>query len=166
MTSDMQKLERLPKKDLQPIFSELSKNDLRTLYTFSEIRDLTTGEALMREGDAGQIVYVILDGELKIIKGINGKPKEIASLRSGDWVGEIAFSKKVSRTASAIASVPSRVMAISEATLNALNAETQLFFLKRLNDLANERISQLVSSEKELNGLNRRLVDCIHYERS
>ena len=156
----------LPKKDLQSIFSELNKSDLRTLYTFSEIRSLTTGEVLVREGDTGQIVYVILDGELKIIKDINGKPKEIASLRSGDWVGEIAFSKKVSRTASAIASVPSSVIAISESTLNALNAETQLFFLKKLNDLANERINQLTSSERELNSLNRRLIDRIHSERS
>ncbi|OQY45406.1 MAG: hypothetical protein B6240_08825 [Desulfobacteraceae bacterium 4572_87] len=166
MANDTQGLKRFSKKDLQSTFSELSESDRRTLYTFSEISGLETGEVLMKEGDPGQTVYLILEGELKIIKDTNGQPKEITSLRSGDWVGEIAFSKKIPRTASAVASVPSSVMAISGTTLNALNAEAQVFFLKKLNDLANERISQLVSSERELNSLNRRLIDRIHSERS
>ena len=166
MANDTQGLKRFSKKDLQSIFSELSESDRRTLYTFSEISGLATGEVLMREGDPGQTVYLILEGELKIIKDTNGQPKETASLRSGDWVGEIAFRKKIPRTASAVASVPSSVMAISGTTLNALNAEAQVFFLKKLNDLANERISQLVSSEREMNSLNRRLIDRVHSERS
>jgi len=165
MANDTHRLERLSKKDLQSIFSGLSEKDLKALYTCSEIKGLTTGEVLMREGDTGQAVYVILEGELKIIKDTNGRPKEIASLRSGDWIGEIAFNNKVLRTASAVASVPSRVMAISGVTLNALNAEAQVFFLRKLNVLANERISQLVSSERALNSLNRRLIDRIHFER-
>jgi len=152
--------------DLKAIFSELNEKDIKTLCTCSEIRGLTTGEVLIREGDTGQTVYVILEGELKIIKDTSGGPKEIASLRSGDWVGEIAFNKKIPRTASAVASIPSSVMAISGPTLNALNAEAQVFFLKKFNALANERISQLVSGERELNSLNRRLIDRFHSERS
>ena len=148
MANVPQNLERLPKKDLQSIFSELSERDLRSLYTFSEIRALATGEVLIREGDTGHTVYVILNGEFKIVKDTNGQPREIAILRSGDWVGEIAFKKKIPQTASAVATVPSSVMAINEATLNALTVETQLFFLKKLNDLANERNRQLISRRK------------------
>ena len=165
MASVPQNLERLPKKDLQSIFPELSERDLKTLYTFSEIKALVTGEALIREGETGQTVYVILNGEFKIVKDVNGQPREIAILHCGDWVGEIAFKKKVAHTASAVATVPSSVMAINEATLNALTVDTQLFFLKRLNDLANERNNQLISSEKELRSLNSRLIERIRSER-
>jgi len=166
MANDTESLERLSRRDMQAIFSELSERDLKTLYTCSEIRGLTTGDVLMREGDFGQTVYVILKGELKIIKDTNGQLKEIGSLRSGDWVGEIAFSKKMPLAVSAVAGVPSSVMAISGATLNALSTEARVFFLKKLNDLANKRISQLVSSERKMNSLNRRLIDRIHFERS
>ena len=143
-------MERSSKKNLQSIFSELSQKDLKTLYACSEIRKLATGQYLMKEGDTGQTVYLLLDGKLKILKNTNGQPREMACLHSGDWVGEIAFTKKVPRTASVIAGVPSRVMAINEAAFNALNAQTQLFLLKKLNDLANERIRQMLSSEREL----------------
>lgn len=166
MATSTQRLEKLSGKDFQSIFSDLNNKDLKSLYTYSEIRGLTTGEVLMKEGDTGQTVYVILEGELKIIKDMNRRPNQVARLRSGDWVGEIAFSKKAPRTASAVASVPSSVIAISSSTLNALDADAQVFFLKKLNDLANERISQLVSSERGLNNLNRRLIDRIYHDRS
>ena len=164
MANDSQRLERVFRKDLQAVFSELSEKDLNVLYAYSEIRGLTTGEVLMREGEINQTMYVILKGALKVMRDTNGRPREIATLRSGDWVGEIAFSKKIPRTASAVASIPSIVMAITNATLNALNGETQVFFLKKLNDLANKRIGQLVSNERDLNSLNRRLIDRMHSE--
>jgi len=133
MSKDEKKLARPSKKNLQSIFSELSQKDLKTLYACSEIRGLKRGEFLLKEGDIGHEVYVILEGELKIVKENQGRPEEIAKVSSGDCVGEIAFSKKVPRTASAIASMPSRVMAINEAALKALNTESQLLFLKKLN---------------------------------
>ena len=101
MTNVPQKLEELPKKDFQRIFSDINERDLRTLFTLSEIKALAPGEVLIREGDTDQIAYVILKGEFKIVKDMNGQAKEIAVLHSGDWVGEVAFRKKVPRTASA-----------------------------------------------------------------
>ncbi len=166
MPNDVISLERSSKKNLQSFFSKLSQKDLKTLYACSEIRKLATGQYLMKEGETDQTVYLLLDGKLKILKITNGQPREIACLHSGDWVGEIAFTKKVPRTASVIAGVPSRVMAINEAVFNALNAQTQLFLLKKLNDLANERIYQILSNERKLEVLNRRLIDRIHSERS
>ncbi|MCP4577295.1 MAG: HDOD domain-containing protein [Deltaproteobacteria bacterium] len=166
MSKDEKKLARSSKKKLPIVFSELSQKDLKSLYACSEIRVLKMGEFLLKEGDIGHEVYVILEGELKIVKGNQGRSAEIARVCSGDCVGEISFSKKVPRTASAIASVPSRVMAINEAALKTLNAESQLFFLKRLNDLSNKRISQLISNERDLTKQNKILIAQIHSDRS
>lgn len=156
---------RLSHKNLKRHFSQLDPKDLKTLYAYSKIKELQAGECLLKEGENGQEVYVILEGELKISRTITGAPTEIARLGTGDWVGEIAFAKKIPRTASATAISPTRVMSINTATFNALNARTQLFFLKKLNDLANGRIHQLVSSEKELQRKNRQLIDRIYAER-
>ena len=164
MANDSQRFGKVFRKDLKAIFFELDEKDLNFLYTHSKIRGLRIGEVLMTEGEIDQTVYVILKGELKIMKDTDGQPREISTLRSGDWVGEIAFSKKIPRTASAVAGVPSIVMEITNTTFNALNGKTQVFFLKKLNDLANTRVSQLVSNERDLNSLNRRLIDRMHAE--
>lgn len=165
MKNASQKLERLPKKDQQFLLSELDERDLQILYSLSEIRALAPGDVLIKEGDTDQTAYLILKGEFKIIQDVNGQAKEITVLHNGDWVGEIAFRKKFPRTASAVATAPSNVMAMNEHTLNALSAETQLFFLKKLNDLANERNNQLIAQQKELSNLNRRLLDRIRFDR-
>jgi len=166
MPDDRPHQEGSSKKTLQSILPEIGQQGLKYLYACSKIRGLTAGEILIEEGSKGQDVYIILEGELDIIKSIDGHPKKIASLSRGDWVGEIAFTKKVSRTASAVARIPSRVIAINEDTLKALDTQTQLFFLKRLNGLANERIAQLTSNEDILKRLNKKLINHIHSEHS
>ncbi len=166
MTNSEQPLKRLSGRDLAAVFSGLAEKDLKTLYTCSTIRELAAGEFLMRAGDADHAVYVVLQGELKILQEDDGPPEETAVLRVGDWVGEITRNRKNLRTASVVAAAPSRVMAISENTVDALEAEAQMFFLKKLNDLASDRISRLMAGLKEQKALNRRLIERIHADHS
>lgn len=55
------------------------------------------GEVLIKEGDTDQTVYVVLDGQIRIVKDMQGRAKEISTLREGDWIGEIAFTKQIPR---------------------------------------------------------------------
>lgn len=165
MNDASRKLEKFPKNDLQSVFAGLAERDIQTLFSLCEIKTLSPGDFLIKEGDTDQTAYLILKGEFQIIKHVNGQAKEIAVLRHGDWVGEIAFRRKVPRTASAVATAASNVMAITQHTLGALSVETQLFFLKKLNDLANERNRRLIEQQKELDSLNRRLLDRICSDR-
>lgn len=143
-------------------FQGLSEKELKSLYQLSKIRRLEDGEVLIREGESDQIVYVILEGEIEVVKDIGGRNERIAILREGDWVGEIAFTKQTRRTASALARRPTRVIGISKTALNSLELKAQLFIIRRLNDLANERIGQLAQRERELTVRTERLVDYIH----
>lgn len=132
------------------MFEGLSEKELNTLYNLATIKRLQEDEVLIKEGDTDQTVYVVLDGQIRIVKDLQGQAKEISILREGDWIGEIAFTKQIPRTASAVANEPSSVMTIDKAVLNALDEKSQVFFLKKLNDLASERISGLATDEKEL----------------
>ncbi|MDY6851871.1 MAG: cyclic nucleotide-binding domain-containing protein, partial [Thermodesulfobacteriota bacterium] len=120
-------------------FAELSEKERNTLYGLAAIKTLKKGEYLIREGETDQTLYVVLEGEVKITKVVQGRITEIAALHEGDWIGEIAFTKRTPRTASVLAWTPARVMAINKPTLNALPPETQLFFFRRMSDLANDR---------------------------
>ncbi|MBU2552741.1 MAG: HDOD domain-containing protein [Proteobacteria bacterium] len=152
-------------KDRQAIFEGLSEQDRNTLYSLAPIKMLAPGDILIREGDTDQTAYVVLDGKLRVVRDMGGQEEEIALLQQGDWVGEIAFTMLVPRTASVVAAEKSRVMALHKSTLNALNEKTQLYFFKRLNDLASARVGDLARKEKDLHGTARQLVDYIQTTR-
>lgn len=145
--------------DRLPSLQDLGEEELNTLYKFAAIKRVGTNEVLIREGDTDQKFYVILDGEVRIVKNLMGQEEVLATLPRDSWIGEIAFTRKIPRTASAVANRPSLVMEIEESTLGALDEKTQLYFFKRLNDLAFERISGLVAKQKALSNRNKKLVE-------
>jgi HD-like signal output (HDOD) protein len=147
-------------------FDGLSERELTSLYRLAPIRKLERGEYLIKEGDTDQTVYIILDGLLTVIKNFNEEPVEIATLSEGDWVGEIAFTQRIRRTASAVAKIPSSVMSIDKPTLNTLEPATQLFFYRKLNDLAAIRAADLSQRETQLTTVNRRLMSYIQSNRT
>ena len=51
-----------------PLFADLNEEDLDRLSEGSELIELAPDEALFNEGDSGDAAYVIIDGEVKIIK--------------------------------------------------------------------------------------------------
>jgi HD-like signal output (HDOD) protein len=58
-----------------------------------------------------------------------------------------------------------RVMAINQTTLDALSPETQVYFYRKLNDLAALRVEDLSAREVELSSRNQKLVDYIQTAR-
>lgn len=153
----MKKVKKEDRKFQIPSFKGLSEEELSRLYSVAQIRRLQAEEVLIKEGDTDQTVYVVLDGELRIVKDLFGAEQVLATLGKDNWIGEIAFTRKVPRTASAIVNKPSTVMVIEKAALDALGEKTQLFFYKRLNELAFERIRSLDARESDLARKNKRL---------
>lgn len=143
------------------IFNGLSEKDLVPVYTIGKIKKLKSGEVLIKEGDSDHTVYVILDGSLKIVKEVRGKPEEITRLSRGDCMGEIAFARDTKRTASAVALENSNVMALDEFGLNALPHQTRSVIYKNLNDLAAKRIEALSADLDSLSEKNRYLTSRI-----
>jgi HD-like signal output (HDOD) protein len=142
-------------------FEGLSDQEVGALYNLAAIKKISQGDYLIKEGDTDQNAFIILDGEFGVMKRIEGVDEEITVLGPGEWVGEIAFTKRIKRTASAVAKTPASVMNIDQSTLDALDHKTQIYFYRRLNDLATERIHMLSARESELTGKNEQLIDYI-----
>ncbi|MEW6685609.1 MAG: Crp/Fnr family transcriptional regulator [Candidatus Edwardsbacteria bacterium] len=64
---------------------------------------LKVGEILFREGDAGDEMYLIKSGKIKISKVAGGLEKTLATLQEGDFLGEMAIVDSASRSATATA---------------------------------------------------------------
>jgi diguanylate cyclase (GGDEF)-like protein len=113
------------------------------LRTAEEIR-LRAGEVLFRQNDAGQSMYAIEEGELRILFENGEKPK---LLGPGQFLGEISLlAPGVNRTATAVAETDCSLRVISQQTLDQLKIERP----ELLCSLLQETCAYLVVSERNL----------------
>ncbi len=94
-------------------------NNEPTTCTFS------AGEVIFAEGDPGEIMYALLDGEVEIVR--NGKVVE--TIPPGGVFGEMALLEKKPRSASAVARTESRLATITDKRFTTLVSQNPPFAL-------------------------------------
>ncbi len=147
-------------------FNGLSEKEIHILYSLATVKKLQPGDILIKAGDIDQTIYLILNGKIRIMEVAGRQAKVAVFLHKGDWVGGFGLVTKIQRTASVVAAEPSSIMTVNKKTLDALEEKTQLFFFKRLNALAIQRICQLEEREKKLADKNIKLIKDIYRERT
>jgi CRP-like cAMP-binding protein len=98
------------------LFSGLSAKDLAAIASVAEERDVEAGQVLIEQGQPGTEFFMIAVGEVEI--RLDGRP--IRRLGPGDYLGEIALVFGGRRTATAVATKPSRLYVLDEAPFTAL----------------------------------------------
>jgi CRP-like cAMP-binding protein len=86
-----------------PLFSYLSPEQFSFLITRSSVELFAKGEVIFRQGDYGDKMYIIKDGQVGIRREENGQAVLEKTLSTGSVFGEIALVKQVTRTAQATA---------------------------------------------------------------
>lgn len=61
------------------------------------------GETIFKEGDEGDCMYVIVEGQVQIVRQSGGKRVVFATLGEGEFFGEMAVLHRTARTATAVA---------------------------------------------------------------
>ncbi len=88
-----------------PMFSELSKRELRAVSRLMTEVDIPEGRTLMREGTVGREFMIIREGTAVVRR----KGRKIAELGPGDFMGELAVLSGAPRTADVVATSPMTV---------------------------------------------------------
>ncbi|HLE28926.1 MAG TPA: ATP-binding protein [Anaerolineales bacterium] len=83
-----------------PLFADLPEADLRALYQRAEPMTLPAGEWLMREGEMGDALYVVLEGGIEISKRSGEQEVTLAVRGPGEVIGEMALLDQTPRSAS------------------------------------------------------------------
>lgn len=83
------------------------------------------GEVIFREGDHGDCLYVILDGEVDITV----HNRQVWRLKTGEVFGEMALVEARPRSATAVAHSTCRLLAINEHRFLFLVTQTPFFAL-------------------------------------
>jgi CRP-like cAMP-binding protein len=87
-----------------PILDGLSKDELKEFERIVHRRHYEPSENIFWEGEPGVCMYIIQNGTVKIYKTLpDGNDKELATLKNGDFFGELALLEESPRSASAIA---------------------------------------------------------------
>ncbi len=116
-------------------------------------REFQAGEVLFREGEPGDVLYVIQSGIIRITKHIGGTEKLLAILGPGDFLGELAVLNSKPRTATAAAAETARCLLVDAKTLETMvmrNSEIAVRLIKRLAkrlDAANALVEILMHTD-------------------
>ena len=90
-----------------PIFQDLNRRELKKVDEILHRRTYATDESIVKEGELGVGMYIIVSGQVEILQlGDDGNKMRLASFSSGDFFGEQALLDESPRTASALALVP------------------------------------------------------------
>src|SRR5688572_12820746 len=94
------------------IFGDLSDGDIEWLAVTGERKSFPKGSILIQEGEPIGEVYILLDGQLSVLVQASRNEK-IATLQTGEIVGELSFLDSRPPSATVAAATDSIVLAIS-----------------------------------------------------
>ncbi len=112
-------------------------------------RDFSAGDVLFREGELGEVMFVIQSGIVRVSKALRGSERTVAMLGRGEFVGEMAILNEKPRSATATVVEDARVLVIDGKTLEGMiarNSEIAFRLIKKLAERleAAEELVQIV----------------------
>jgi len=97
------------------MFTELAAQETEILTQHSTTRTYPANTILISEGDSTDSLYVVLEGEVKVlVSDQQGKEVILNILGPGEYFGELALLDDEPRSASVKTMVPTRVMVITK----------------------------------------------------
>ncbi len=101
----------------------LGDPDLRQLAGLVQTVRFRAGEVIIREGDAGDSLYIVGSGKVRIVRLADGSEIPVAELGRGALFGELALLEGRARTASVIADVDAELLRLDRAMMKELLAQ-------------------------------------------
>jgi len=134
-----------------PLFAELTTQETSELWEAARHVAAAPGEVIIKEGDPGDSLYIILSGELEVTKQDGDREITLATRRPGEFLGEMSLLEQAPRTASVRAVQRSELLAIGPDAFRRLlerRPETATTILRTVAGRLRSTEASLVQSDR------------------
>jgi hypothetical protein len=120
-THEVSLMERLLALKQVPLFSQLSLEQLEAIQQISSEVEYFANETIVKEGDPGGELYLLIDGKVRIYKGYGTADETLlSSVNAISYFGEMAALDDQPRSATVIAAERSRMLRLDGESLKEL----------------------------------------------
>ncbi|GAB4450048.1 MAG: ATP-binding protein [Chloroflexi bacterium OHK40] len=130
------------------LFEDLTDDELDWLIANSTEQLLATGDYFIHEGEPADRFYVVLEGELQVIRTHNGRETVMGTTPRGIMGGELAILNGIPSSVTARAILPSRLMVLGLAAFRQMFAAAPPLGTRVLQTAA-ERMQNFAAFQKQ-----------------
>ncbi len=121
----------------------MKEKTVKQLQKISQSRTFSKDEYICYEGEPGNEMYIVLKGQIGVyITNIMGTLVEVATMKAGDFFGEMAIFDKLPRSASCIA--------LEDSICVAINRDNLLDFICQCPDMAEKILENMSKRIRKL----------------
>ena len=128
------------------IFSSLPNEALRELVKHCRFPVVKQGKVLFNQGDRDREMFTVLSGEIGIsIQISTNEEKEIATINTGNFFGEMSLFEKVPRSAKAYAKKETNLLSIDEKAFFSLmeqKPEIAFLIMRKMVNITTQRLQK------------------------
>jgi CRP/FNR family transcriptional regulator len=134
-----------------PLFSDLVSGDIKQVAAIAQEETFSDGDIIVQQGEVGDLMFIIVSGEVRVIVTRDQKEVEFARRTVGEYVGEMAlFGKERIATLAAVGHV--RTLCIDRKSFESIlrdRPDVSLAVIQvlceRLQEASNKNVAQLGS---------------------
>jgi phosphoserine phosphatase RsbU/P len=121
-----------------PFFQSVPEEERRQLVETFKPADVPPGVIIVREGDYGDWFFVIISGEVEIIKAIDTPEERTFGVRTvGDFIGEMSLIEKQGvRSATVRSTTPVKLLGMNRAEFNIMLQRWPNLALEMLHEMS------------------------------
>jgi CRP-like cAMP-binding protein len=103
-----------------PLFANLSPADIKQVAAIAQEESFSDGVMIARQGEVGDVMFIIVSGEVRVVVSTDKKDIELARRKPGEYVGEMALVSKEPRSATLTAVGNVRALSIDQKSFESL----------------------------------------------
>jgi ATP-binding cassette subfamily B protein len=111
------------RRQVYSVFRELPEEEPEAIAGKLDTVQVESGATIVRQGAPADKFFIIIEGEVEVIREDNGVSRKVATLQRGQFFGEIAVLRDIPRTATVRAVAPTRLLTMDRDAFRTLVAQ-------------------------------------------
>ncbi len=113
-----------PRDVVYSVFRDLPEQEAENVAAQMQTVEAASGDVIVRQGAPADKFFIIVDGEVEVVREDDGETRTVATLKRGQFFGEIAILRDMPRMATVKAVAPTTLFAMERQSFQGLVAQS------------------------------------------